>query len=74
MGMADNVPGRVDFDGGGHESRLRAREPTGIEVVDCDLHGERLVHPYRRKVWREDELGRGHVVYARNNAYRGGVT
>lgn len=73
VGMPENVPARVDSDGGGHVSRVRVREPTGFEVVDCDLHGERLVRHYHSKVGRKNELGRGHIVHARDDAYRSGV-
>jgi len=73
MGMPENVPGRVYCDRGSHVGRPRVREPAGIEVVDCDLDGERLVCGYRSKVGRENKLGRGHVFHARNDAYRSGV-
>ena len=74
MGMPENVPGRVYCDRGSHVGRTRVREPAGIEVVDCNLDGERLVRGYRSKVGRKNELGRGHVVHARNDAYRSVVT
>jgi len=74
MGMPENVPGRVDCDRGSHISRPRVREPAGVEVGDYDLDGERLARLYRRKVGRENELGRGHVVHARNDTHRSGVT
>jgi hypothetical protein len=57
MGMADNVPARVDFDRARHVSRIRIREMTRFEVIDRDLHGERLTLLYRSKVRRENELG-----------------
>ena len=73
MGMPENVPGCVYCDGGSHVSVPRIREPAGVEVVDYDLDGERLVCLQRSKVGRENELGRGHVVHARNGAHRSGV-
>jgi len=74
MGMPDNVPICVGSGGAGHVSMIRTRERTRLEVIDCDPHGERLVPRYRSKVRGENEFGRGHVVHAWNDAYRGGVT
>ena len=74
MGMPENVPSRVYCNRGSHVSRRRVREPAGVEVVDCDLDGERLVRPQRSKVGRKDKLCRGHVIHTRNNAYRSVVT
>ena len=73
MGMPENVPGCVYCDRSSHVSVPRIREPAGVEVVDYDLDGERLVCLQRSKVGRENELGRGHVVHARNGAHRSGV-
>jgi hypothetical protein len=57
MGMANNIPVRIDFDRASHESRFHIREMTRIEVTDCNLHGERLGLRQRSKVRRENELG-----------------
>lgn len=74
MGMADNVPERVYLYRSGHESVLGVCEPTGLEVADRQLNGERGGLGHGCKVWGENELGRWHVVHAWDDAYRGGVT
>ena len=74
MGMPENVPVRVDSGRVRHVSLRRVREPTSLEVIDCELHGKRLALRQRSKVRREDELCRGHVIRAWNDAYRSGVT
>lgn len=72
--MPHDVPVRVDLLRGRHEIRLRIREPTGLEMVDRELDGERFAFRDGVKVWGEYELGRGHVVCTREDANRGGVT
>ena len=57
MGMAHDVPARVDLYRGRHEGFIGVREPAGFEVIDRDLDGERLALCEGGKVWREDELG-----------------
>lgn len=74
MRMSKNVPIRVDLLGAGHVGLLRIREPTGFEMIDRNRDGERRILRKSLKVWREDELGGGHVIEARNDTYRGGVT
>jgi len=74
MGMPENVPVRVDFGRARHVSLRRVREPTSLEVIDCELHGKRLALRHRSKVRRENELGRRHVIRAWNDAYWNGVT
>ena len=74
MRMSQNVPTRVDLLRAGHISLLWVREPTGLEVADCDLDGERLVFRERLEVWRENKLGRGHVIHTRKDAHRDSVT
>ena len=74
MRVPHNVPARIDFLRAGQVSRLCVREPTGLEMTDRDLNGEFLVLGERFEVRRENELGRGHVIHTRNDAYWGRIT
>ena len=57
MRMPNDIPARVNLLRARHVILQRIREPTGFEMVDRDLDGERCVFRESLEVGGEDELG-----------------
>ena len=72
--MPHNVSIGIDHKRGRQVGRIWVREPTGFEVIDRDLDGEQLIFGERREIGREDKLGRGYVIHARDHAYWSRIT